>query len=195
MTDSRLIALSRAGDRDAFDALVIRHYGAAYRTARAIVRSHIDAEDAVQDALVLAYTKLNSFRGHSTFKTWLITIARNQAITRFRAQRIRARRDVAPSPAGPDVLGQLASREPSPEDTVLDRERRHHLARCIDGLPAKMRDALQLAHNGQHSYEEMGAMLGAPAGTIKSRVCLARRLVARQLQSSSSPFAPGGSLS
>jgi RNA polymerase sigma-70 factor (ECF subfamily) len=188
MTDSGLLALSRSGDRHAFDALVIRHSGAAYCTALAIVRSHIDAEDVVQDALVHAYTRLNGFRGDSTFKTWLIAIVRNQAISRLRSRRRRVRRD-AVSPDGPDVVGTLASREPSPEDVVLDRERRRHVARCIDELPSKLRDALRLAHNGEHSYEEMGTMLGAPTGTIKSRVSVARRIVMRRLQSSSSPFA------
>ena len=180
LTDSALLTLSRAGDRHAFDELVIRHYRAAFRTARAIVRSDSDAEDAVQDALVHAYTRLNSFRGDAAFRTWFVTIARNQAITRLRSER---RRDLRTSPADDAFLGRFESGERSPEDRVLDHERRRHVARCIERLPEKLRDALRLAHSGRHSYEEMAAILGAPTGTIKSRVWIARRIVVGQLRS------------
>ena len=179
VTDSSLLIRSRAGDRHAFGELVVRHYLAAYRTARAIMRSHLDAEDAVQDAFVRAYTQLNSFRGDAAFSTWLITIVRNQALSRLRAQR---RRNQTMPPADAVLIGQVASVDPSPEDQLLDGERRHRLSRCIDALPARLREAMRLAQSGRHSYKEMSAMLGAPTGTIKSRVWEARRLVAGQLR-------------
>jgi RNA polymerase sigma-70 factor (ECF subfamily) len=166
--------------RSDFEELAVRHYRAAYRTARAIVRSHSDAEDAVQDALAQAYRRLDSFRGDSTFATWLIAITRNQAITRLRARRRYDRTMVS---AGDAFIGQFASRDRSPEDVVLDREWRRHLAQCVDALPAKLRDTLQLASSGRHTYKEIGAMLDAPTGTIKSRVSVARHLVAAGLRS------------
>src|SRR5215467_16318605 len=174
MTDARLLTRCRAGDWPAFDELVVRHYSAAYRTARAIVRSHPDAEDAVQDALMHAYSRLSSFRGDAAFKTWLVAIARNVAITRLRARRRRERTMAPPDTAR---LDQLRSCEPSPEDCVLDGERRRRMARCIDALPDRLRDALRLAHSGRHSYKQMGTLLGAPTGTIKSRVHEARLIV------------------
>jgi RNA polymerase sigma-70 factor (ECF subfamily) len=160
-----------------FDELASRHYRAAFRTARAIVGSRVDAEDTVQDALVHAYVRLSSFRGDSTFGTWLIAITRNRAIDRLRRHR-RYARTFSPCP---DPVA-FASRERSPEDVLLDGERRRHLAQCIEALPARLRDALRLASTGRHSYEEMGTILGAPTGTIKSRVSEARRIVARSLR-------------
>jgi len=179
MTDARLLTRCRAGDWPAFDELVVRHYSAAYRTARAIVRSHPDAEDAVQDALMHAYSRLSSFRGDAAFKTWLVAIARNVAITRLRARRRRERTMAPPDTAR---LDQLRSCEPSPEDCVLDGERRRRMARCIDALPDRLRDALRLAHSGRHSYKQMGTLLGAPTGTIKSRVHEARLVVIGSLR-------------
>ena len=176
-TDAGLLARARAGDRHAFDELASRHYRASYRTARAIVRSHVDAEDAVQDALVHAYVRLDSFRGDSMFGTWLVAITRNQAITRLRTQR---RHDWTTVPAA-DAL--VVSRARSPEDLVLDSERRRQLAQCIAALPAKLRDTLRLASSGEHSYKEIAAMMGSPTGTIKSRVSDARRIVAGRLRS------------
>jgi RNA polymerase sigma-70 factor (ECF subfamily) len=180
MTDAALLAHVRAGDRHAFDELTIRHYRAAYRAARAIVRSHLDAEDTVQDAFVQAYVRLNSFRGDSAFATWLIAITRNKAITRLRSQR---RYDRTTMPDADALASHFVSRESSPEQIVLDLERRRHLTECIDALPATLRDTLRLASSGQHSYKEIAAMLGRPTGTIKSRVSIARRIVAGRLQS------------
>jgi RNA polymerase sigma-70 factor (ECF subfamily) len=179
MTDASLLSRCRAGDPDAFGELIVRHYPVAYRTARAIVRSHLDAEDALQDAFVRAYTRLGSFRGEAAFRTWLVTIVRNEAITRLRAER---RRSQTMPPADEVLIGQFASRERSPEDQVLDGERRRHLSRCIDTLPDRLREALRLAHSGRHTYQEMGTLLGAPTGTIKSRVAEARRLLAGRLR-------------
>jgi RNA polymerase sigma-70 factor, ECF subfamily len=177
--DAGLLAQARAGDRHAFDELAIRHYRASYRTARAIVQSHTDAEDAVQDALVHAYIKLDSFRGDAAFGTWLIAITRNQAISRLRSRRRHDRMTVTPPEA---LVRRFVSREQSPEDIAIHHERRRHLAQCIDTLPATLRDALRLASSGQ-CYKEIAAKLGAPTGTIKSRVWIARRIVARQLRS------------
>jgi RNA polymerase sigma-70 factor, ECF subfamily len=123
---------------------------------------------------------LSSFRGDATFKTWLITIVRNEAIAFLRSQRRRHR--VMP-PTDAAVVARVAAVAPSPEDQVLAGERRRHLSRCVDGLPSRLRDALRLAHSGRHSYKEMGAVLGAPTGTIKSRVWEARQLVAGQMRS------------
>ena len=167
-----------------FEELAVRHYRAAYRTARAIVQSHTEAEDAVQDALMLAYRRLDSFRGDSTFGTWLIAITRNQAITRVRARR---RHDRTMVPAGDALVERCASRERSPEDVVLDGERRRHLVQCVAALPAKLRDTLRLASSGRHSYDEIAAMMGAATGTIKSRVWQARRIVATGLRSRHGP--------
>src|SRR5215467_381380 len=185
-TDARLVARARSGDRHAFDELTIRYYRASYRTARAIVQSHTDAEDAVQDALVHAFSKLDSFRGDAAFGTWLIAITRNQAISRLRSQRRHDRTAVTVTEA---LVRSFACRQPSPEDIALHSERRRHLARCVETLPATLRDALRLAWKGQR-YKEIAAKLGAPTGTIKSRVWLARRIVARQLWSQNERYQP-----
>ena len=122
------------------------------------------------------------FRGDAAFRTWLVAITRNQAITRLRAER---RRDHTTTPADDARVRRFVSRERSPEDHVLDRERRRHLAGCIEALPPRLRVALLLAHSGR-SYKEMGALLGAPEGTIKSRVWEARRMVVGQLRAEDS---------
>lgn len=81
------VRAAQAGDRAAFDALVSLYYRAVYRTAMAALQRTEDAEDATQDAFVLAWRKVSGFRGDASFKTWLLTIVWRQALDR------RTRRD------------------------------------------------------------------------------------------------------
>lgn len=80
------VRAAQAGDRAAFDALVSTHYRAVYRTAMAALQRAEDADDATQDAFVLAWRKIAAFRGDSSFKTWLLTIVWRQALDRRRSR-------------------------------------------------------------------------------------------------------------
>ena len=84
MTDEELVARAREGDTAAFGELVLRHQSAVYRAALAAAGAS-DADDVAQEAFLLAFTRLQSFRGAASFKTWLLTITWNQAINRRRA--------------------------------------------------------------------------------------------------------------
>jgi RNA polymerase sigma-70 factor, ECF subfamily len=84
VTDAELVALARQGDQQAFGELVTRHQAAVYRAALAAVGSAAEAEDAAQEAFISAYRRLGAFRGDASFKTWLLTIAWNEAINRRR---------------------------------------------------------------------------------------------------------------
>ena len=185
MTDEELIARARQGDTAAFGALVDRHRSAVYRAALAALGSHADAEDAAQDAFLLAYRRLDSFRGAAAFRTWLLAIAWRQAINRRRGLARIWRRLVEPALSGgdemPDVVSTIADRRPTPETIASDRELGQAIRGEIRSLPAMLRDALLLAFSGAYTYEEIGAMVGAPVGTIKWRVSEARRVIKRRL--------------
>jgi RNA polymerase sigma factor (sigma-70 family) len=85
VTDADLVARAKQGDHASFGELVDRHRLGAYRAAMAALGSHAEAEDAAQDAFVLAWRRLDSFRGDASFRTWLLTIAWHQAINRRRS--------------------------------------------------------------------------------------------------------------
>ena len=85
MTDAELVDRARLGDQGAFGDLVDRHQTAAFRTALAALGSREDAEDLTQEAFVAAYRHLATWRGHATFKTWLLTIVWNLGLTDARA--------------------------------------------------------------------------------------------------------------
>lgn len=183
MTDGELVAQARQGNPAAFGELVDRHRSAVYRAARAALGSHADAEDAAQDAFLAAFRRLDSFRGEASFKTWLLTIAWHQAINRRRSVVRLLRRVVEPAAnadGGPADM-EFAAAGPSPEQSAAERQSRRAIRGAIAALSPKLRDALLLAQSGEHTYDEIGAMLGAPVGTIKWRVSEARRVVRQKL--------------
>ena len=180
VTDAELVERARRGDSGAFGELVDRHRAAVYRAARAALGSPADAEDAAQEAFLTAYRRLNGFRGDASFKTWLLTITWHQAINQRRHLRRWLRR-MAPTPEDHEN-GRAATADRSPEDQVVDGELRRGIAGEIQALSPKLRDALLLAQAGDYTYDEIGAMLKVPVGTIKWRVSEARRLVKQRLR-------------
>ena len=179
VSDFDLVARARQGDPAAFGELVERHRAAVYRAALAALGSHADAEDAAQDAFLLAFRRLDSFRGDASFKTWLLTIAWHQAINRRRSLSRVWRRMVAPrdQEEAEAVLENVAAAELTPEGTAAHHQLRQEVRRAIRTLSPKLRDALLLAQSGEYSYEEIGTMLKSPVGTIKWRVSEARRVL------------------
>jgi RNA polymerase sigma-70 factor, ECF subfamily len=185
VNDADLVARARQGDPAAFGELVDRHRSAVYRAARAALGSHADAEDAAQDAFVVAYRRLDSFRGEASFKTWLLTIAWHQAINRRRSITRMWRRVAAPADSeAEDAMADVPSSAATPEQAAADAQLRRVIAAAIRRLSPVLRDALLLARSGDYSYEEIGAMLNAPIGTIKWRVSEARRKVRAALAAS-----------
>ena len=184
MSDVDLVARARQGDPAAFGELVERHRTAVYRAALAALGSHADAEDAAQDAFLVAFRRLDTFRGDASFKTWLLTIAWHQAINHRRSLSRVWRRMVAPKDQEEmeSVLENVAAAGPTPEGATAHHELRRELERAIRSLSPKLRDTLLLAQSGEYSYDEIGTMLGAPLGTIKWRVSEARRVVRATLR-------------
>jgi len=182
-----LVAASREGDRAAFNELVSIYHRTVFRTAMAALGRREDAEDATQDAFVLAWRKVPQFRGDSSFKTWILTIVWRQALDR---RRLRSRWWQRMSPSRvedsgeTDDLDRLVSLEPDPERQSAARHRVRQVQSAMDRLSPKLRDTLLLAASGDHGYAEIAAMLRVPVGTVKWRVAEARRLIQQDLQRS-----------
>ena len=175
MTDEELVLLAQQGDTDAFDQLVARHQAAVYRAALAALRVAEDAEETAQDAFVRAWLHIRRFRGDSSFRTWVLTIAWRRAMSRRRTLVLWwNRRTSLDEGALPPGAGET--------DRVLrDSELRGHIGRAIGALTPKLRDALLLSQSGEYSYDEIALMLKIPVGTVKWRVSEARRRVRARL--------------
>lgn len=181
-TDLDLVRLAQAGDAEAFGELVERNRRAVFRAALACVRSPAEADDVAQEVFVAAYRKLGAFRGDAQFRTWLLAITwrkavdRRKSVVRWLKRTVSSGAGDADDPPG-DALERVASSDRSQEQSAADAELQRNVARLIGTLPKKLRDALLLAGTGEHTYTEMGEMLGIPVGTVKWRVAEARRVL------------------
>jgi RNA polymerase sigma-70 factor (ECF subfamily) len=172
VSETELLERARAGDADAFGELVERHRTAVYRAARAALRSADEAEDVAQDAFVAAYRKLGEFRGEASFKTWLLAITWNLARTRRRTAWIFLQRFTSTRER---ELPDPPAREASNEDQLINADLRDQVRKMVMTLPAKFRDVMLLAASGENTMEDISAILGIPAGTVKWRLSEGRR--------------------
>jgi len=179
-----LIASAQIGDQAAFGSLVAMHERVVFRTALAALGTREDAEDAAQEAFVMAWRRLSGFRGESTFKTWLLTITWRKALDRRRARRVWWSRQATSFGADDDSspLDDVASTEPSAERMAVSKDLAGRAKDEITRLSPKLRDALLLAASGEHRYEDIATLLGIPLGTVKWRVAEARRLLTLRLE-------------
>src|SRR3954470_23769332 len=119
-----------ADARERYAELVSRHQRRAARIAYHYMRDAAEADEAVQDAFVKAYSHLASFREELPFEVWFTRILINGCLDRIKA-RTRRQRWIVPMPDGPagerDFGERVAGRDPSPEDQLLARERRERL--------------------------------------------------------------------
>jgi RNA polymerase sigma-70 factor, ECF subfamily len=181
--EEALVTRARAGEATAFAEIVRRHQEPVYRAALAALGSPADAEEAAQDTFVVAFRRLDAFRGESSLRTWLLAIAWRKALTRRR--RLYVWRKLIASPARdepPEALEHVAAAGPGPDVHAATRELRGRLRLLIRALPSKLRDALLLAASGAYSYDEIAAMLDIPVGTVKWRVSEARRVLREKLR-------------
>jgi len=178
VSDAELIERARNGDRAAFGDLVERYQQVVFRTALVALRSREDAEEVAQDALIAAFQKLDGYRGDASFKTWILTITWNRAMDRRRSVGEWLKRFVTPDEDRPF---EPPSRAPSHETTLIAEESRREVRRMLMKLPAKYREALMLSAGGEHTFDEIGQILGVPTGTAKWRAMEGRRLLKKKL--------------
>lgn len=176
VTDEELVLLARQGDPDAFDQLVARHQSAVYRAALAALRVREDAEEVAQDAFIRAWRALDQFRGESSFRTWILRIAWNRAISRRRSLAGWLRRATPIA----DVVEPAAAGD-GQHTMVQNAELQAQIVNAIQALSPKLRDALLLAQSEEYQYDEIARMLGVPLGTVKWRISEARRKVRETL--------------
>ena len=163
-----LVLLAQKGDARAYEELVRAHEEIAFRVAYLITRNAADAEDAAQEGLVKAWRALGRFRSAEPLRPWLLQIVANEA--RNRARSAGRREHLAVRAAGAVSSGEAA---PSPEDAVLDADRRRRLLAALEELPDQAREVLACRYLLELSEDETGAVLGVRRGTVKSRTARA----------------------
>lgn len=175
--DQALIDLALAGHSEAFGQLVTKYQDRLYNTMVRVVGSTDEARDAVQDAFVQAFVKLDSFRGNSAFYTWLYRIAFNQAISRKRRQRPTVSLEQVREQTGSEPVDRVAT----PEDQLEQREREAQVQTALAALSDEHRKILVLREMEGCCYETISEILDMPLGTVRSRLHRARMQLKEQL--------------
>jgi RNA polymerase sigma factor (sigma-70 family) len=177
LDESDLIERARRGDAAAYEEIVQRYQGIAFRVAYLIAGSAADAEEAAQDGFVKAYRALGRFRPGAPFRPWLLQIVANEARNRRRSA-VR-RESLALRTAAEAASGEAA---PSPEAAVLVAERRETLLRALETLREEDREVLSCRYLLDLSEEETAATLRLRRGTVKSRTARALARLREQLE-------------
>jgi RNA polymerase sigma factor (sigma-70 family) len=175
MDDEQLIAAYlETRDGTLFRDLVERHQSKVFRLVAAILGpfSDLGAEDVTQEIFLRVHERLGQFRGSAKFATWLHRIAWNEAVDFRSTSRFRM----------PHVdLDRLGGFESSAESAVDQRERRERIAAAMESLPDLYRTVLYLYYWDEASVEEIGELIGAPRGTVRSYLHRARERVGKLL--------------
>lgn len=174
--DGELVLRAQAGDRDAFERLVLQHKESIARVIFRITKNREDAEDEVQETFLRAYRALGEFRGDSKFTSWLTRIAVNRALMCLRKRRDRnISLDYAVEREGDSWAQDIPEWRPNPEQCYSQREAHIDLNEVLTTLPRGMRSALILRHLYGCTTEEIAKRLGISIPAVKSRVLRARR--------------------
>jgi len=185
LSDLELAQRIAAGDKDAFELLMRRHNQMVYRTARSILRDDAEAEDAVQEAYLLAYRGMSAFRGDAKLSTWLVRIVANEAIARLRKRSRGAEIIQLSGETREDsetVEGNVNQTLPEqPEHAARRAQTRRLLEAKIDELPDAFRTVFVLRALEELSVEEAAVALGIPEATVRSRFFRARGLLREAL--------------
>ena len=170
-----LVAAARTGDAAAFEELVNRYEGKIFRLTRNITGNREDAEDAMQDAFLKAYTHLLDFKGDSRFYTWLVRIAANEALMRLRKRRPGQFSLDEPIEGESDLMPrELEEWRPSPEQDYAQTEMQNIVSDVIDRLEPEYRLVFLLRDFEELSTQETADALGISVPAVKSRLLRAR---------------------
>lgn len=172
--DARLAELVAAGERPALEDAFQAHSGAVKSVAMRVLRDEVLAEDVVQDTFVAFWknpARYDPRRG--SLRTFLLTIAHRRAVDVVRSEAARSRRELRPP--DPDHFDL--------EHEVWTRRLSEHVREALEQLSADEREAISLAYYSGLSYAEVAKRLGAPEGTVKSRIRTGMRKLASSLQS------------
>ncbi len=180
-TDLQLIDATLSGKTEAFDELIRRYQDRLVHSLEHALNSRDDALDVAQQAFVLAWKKLSTFRRESAFYSWLYRIARNVAISSIRQPKIKS--------GSLDQLQDAAGFEPTdgnsesaPEHALKQFEEINLVQNALQEIPEEFRQPLILKEIDGMSYEQIAKILDIPLGTVRSRIFRARQELIAKLQ-------------
>lgn len=180
-SDLYLVKKCQNGDANAFELLVIRYQKRIFNIIYGIVRNRDAVEDLSQETFINAYRSITSFRGNSSFYTWLYRIAVNVGINYlaknkkavFLEEELLNTEEVTELAPGADI---------SPERSLQGREFYSDMSKAMETLPEDIRVAITLRELEGLSYQEIADVTESPIGTVRSRIFRGREMLMEKLK-------------
>jgi len=185
-SDSALVERALSQDLAAFEQLVARYQNRIMGFVARMLNDREEAEDVTQEVFIKAYRSLDSFRGASSFSTWLYRIAQNLCIDRARKRKRSPQQAYSldePINKDEDSGGrEIADFSTEPSLGVEREELRRQVRHTVAEMPEKLRSVLVMCDIQGMAYEDIAKTLECPIGTVKSRLFHARADLARRLR-------------
>ncbi len=173
VTDQRLLAAARAGDRAAIEALLLRYQAQVYRFGMKMCGDPEDAKDVLQETLLAMARGVGDFRGASSISTWLYSIARSFCVKKRRRSKFAPAKEQSLE-AVADAGIQIADARPDPEADLAGRQVEVALAHAIAALEPMYREVLVLRDIEGLQAAEVAEIVGIRVAAVKSRLHRAR---------------------
>ncbi len=161
-SDLELIQEFKNGNNKAFNLLVLRYQEKIYWVVRRLLPDHDEADDVVQDVFVKVYRSLSTFKGDSSFYTWLYRIAVNLSLNEIRRKKTRKTFSLD------DGVMQHQSSDPLPVERMEQEEQTRLIKAAIERLPDKQKKVFILRYYEELPYEEISKILKTSVGGLKA---------------------------
>jgi len=169
----QLVELSQEGDSNAFELLFTSFKTRLHHSLYKILRNYHETEDIVQQAFLRAWEKIGTFKGNSSFYTWLYRIGFNLAITKLNSSR--------ESQLDESFENTLAA--PNDVETGIEGSEVFEMVQSLlNELPEEQRTAYILCEVDTKNYDEIANITGVPVGTVRSRIFRARKYLMDNLK-------------
>ncbi len=185
--DAALVKAVQAGDKIAFDTLVLKHKDKLFNVVYWFLGDYQEANDCAQETFIKVFKSIKTFRFESAFSTWLYRIAINTCKNRLKSSAYRWKKKTVPleNPGGAEEGGASFEIRDNASSPVIELEKKEKLMRiqkAIDALPYEQRRVVVLRDIQGLSYEEIAEITGLNLGTVKSRLARGRLALRNQLK-------------
>ena len=178
MDEKELISRAQKGDSDAFSALILPHEKRMYHYALRMLKDSHEAEDALQEAFLKAYSKLNTYHGEASFSTWLYTILNRLCLDILRKKKRTGEENFLSlnqtNKDEEDYELQIEANAPTPEEAYHKKEAMQAVKKALDQLSEEHRAVIVMRDVNGLDYDAIAKITGTSLGTVKSRINRAR---------------------
>jgi RNA polymerase sigma factor (sigma-70 family) len=172
-SDESLIAKALNGDQHAWQQLVNRHQSALFYFGLRLLGSADDANDLLQDVLMVLCRNLGQYRGDSSFKSWLFGIANYRAMDMLRRRKYNE---------SDDALSEITDETPGLSEQLTTQQQQQQVQQQLRNLPLEQRLVLELKFYQQFTFDEIASQLAISSNTVKSRFYAALDKMRLQLE-------------